>query len=119
MLPAGKHPPNPAELLGSKRFKDFFQSLGDHFDWIVLDSPPVMAVTDSSIVAHVATGVVFVIGSDMTSRRTAQRSLDQLRNANAKLIGAILNRVDLAHHGYYYSQYYKKSYAEYYVRVAS
>jgi succinoglycan biosynthesis transport protein ExoP len=118
-MPAGVIPPNPSELLNSKRFKEFVGTLGEHFDWVIIDSPPVMAVTDSSIVAHVATGVVFVIGSDMTSRRTAQRSLAQLRNANAKLIGAILNRVDLAHHGYYYSQYYKKAYAEYYVRVAS
>jgi Mrp family chromosome partitioning ATPase len=78
-----------------------------------------MAVTDSSIVAHIATGVLFVIGSDMTSRHTAQRSLDQLKNANAKVIGAVLNRVDLQHHGYYYSQYYKKEYADYYVSAAS
>ena len=118
-MPAGVLPPNPSELLGSKRFKEFIATLGQHFDWVIIDSPPVMAVTDSSIVAHVATGVVFVIGSDQTSRHTAQRSLEQLRNANAKMIGAILNRVDLAHHGYYYSQYYKKAYAEYYQKVAS
>jgi succinoglycan biosynthesis transport protein ExoP len=118
-MPSGVLPPNPSELLGSKRFKEFVGTLGQHFDWVIIDSPPVMAVTDSSVVAHVATGVVFVIGSDMTSRHTAQRSLEQLRNANAKVIGAILNRVDLAHHGYYYSQYYKKAYADYYVSVAS
>jgi succinoglycan biosynthesis transport protein ExoP len=118
-MPAGVLPPNPSELLGSKRFKEFVRTLGQHFDWVIIDSPPIMAVTDSSIVAHVATGVMFVIGSDMTSRHTARRSLEQLRNANAKIIGAILNRVDLAHHGYYYSQYYKKAYADYYVSVAS
>jgi succinoglycan biosynthesis transport protein ExoP len=113
-MPAGVLPPNPSELLGSKRFKEFVGTLGQHFDWVIIDSPPIMAVTDSSIVAHVATGVVFVIGSDMTSRHTAQRSLEQLQNANAKVIGAILNRVDLKHHAYYYSQYYKKAYADYY-----
>ena len=118
-MPAGVIPPNPSELLGSKRFKEFVGSLGQHFDWVIIDSPPIMAVTDSSVVAHVATGVVFVIGSEMTSRHTALRSLDQLRNANAKVVGAILNRVDLKHHGYYYSQYYKKAYADYYVRAAS
>jgi capsular exopolysaccharide synthesis family protein len=118
-MPSGVIPPNPSELLGSKRFKEFVAALGQHFEWVIIDSPPVMAVTDSSIVAHVATGVVFVIGSDMTSRQTAQRSLDQLEKANAKVVGAILNRVDLKHHGYYYSQYYKKAYADYYVSVAS
>jgi capsular exopolysaccharide synthesis family protein len=118
-LPAGVVPPNPSELLGSKRFKEFIGTLSQHFDWVIVDTPPVMAVTDSSIVANIATGVVFVVGSDMTSRQTAQRSLTQLRNANAKVVGAILNRVDLAHHGYYYSQYYKKAYADYYQTVAS
>lgn len=118
-MPAGVIPPNPSELLGSKRFKEFVATLGQHFDWVIVDTPPVMAVTDSSIVSHVATGVVFVIGSDMTSRHTAQRSLEQLQNANAKIVGAILNRVDLQHHGYYYSQYYKKAYADYYQKVAS
>jgi succinoglycan biosynthesis transport protein ExoP len=118
-MPAGVLPPNPSELLGSKRFKELVGTLGQHFDWVIIDSPPIMAVTDSSVAAHVATGVLFVIGSDMTSRHTAQRSLEQLRRANAKVIGAILNRVDLAHHGYYYSQYYKKAYADYYVSAAS
>src|SRR6202030_206604 len=57
VIPAGAHPPNPAELLGSKRFADLMVGLAEHFDWILLDTPPVMSVTDSSIVAHRATGV--------------------------------------------------------------
>jgi succinoglycan biosynthesis transport protein ExoP len=120
ILPAGMNPPNPAELLGSKRFKDFVTSLGQHFDWVVIDTPPVMAVTDSAIAAHAAQGVVFVLGAEMTSRRTAQRAIEQLHNAQAKFVGAILNRVDLKHQGYYYSQYYKRAYADYYLKsVAS
>jgi capsular exopolysaccharide synthesis family protein len=118
-MTAGLIPPNPSELLGSKRFKDFVGTLSQHFDWVIIDSPPVMAVTDSALVAHVANGVVFVIGSAMTSRHTARRSLDQLRKSNGKIIGAVLNRVDLKHHGYYYSQYYRKEYADYYVRAVS
>jgi capsular exopolysaccharide synthesis family protein len=118
-MPAGMIPPNPAELLGSARFKELMTTLGEHFDWVIIDTPPVMAVTDSAIVAHVANGVVFVIGSEMTSRQTAQRAIEQLGNARAKFLGAILNRVDLEHHGYYYSQYYRRDYADYYVKVAS
>ena len=114
VLPAGVHPPNPAELLGSRRFKDFMASLAEHFDWVVVDTPPVMAVTDSSVVAHLATGVLFVVGAEMTSRHAGQRALDQLENAKARLVGAVLNRVDLKHNAYYYSQYYRREYSDYY-----
>jgi polysaccharide biosynthesis transport protein len=114
VLPAGAHPPNPAELLGSKRFIDFMASLYEHFDWVILDTPPVMAVTDSSVVAHVASGVLFVVGAEMTSRYVAQRALDQLESAKARFVGAVLNRVDLKHHGYYYSHYYRREYRDYY-----
>jgi capsular exopolysaccharide synthesis family protein len=114
VMPAGLHPPNPAELLGSKRFKDFMASLSEHFDWVIVDTPPVMAVTDSSVVAHVATGVLFVVGAEMTSRHAAQRALEQLERARAKFVGAVLNRVDLQHNSYYYSQYYRREYSDYY-----
>lgn len=100
-MPAGRHPPNPAELLGSKRFKDFLASLSQHFDWVMIDTPPVMAVTDSSVVAHLATGVLFVVGAEMTSRHAAQRP------------GG-----DLQHNSYYYSQYYRREYSDYYQDAA-
>ncbi len=65
ILPAGRIPPNPAELLGSARFKNFLIALRDHFDWVILDSPPVMAVTDAAVVAHITNGVILVVGSEM------------------------------------------------------
>ena len=114
LMPAGTHPPNPAELLGSKRFKDFAAFLLQHFDWILLDTPPVMAVTDASIVANMSHGVLFVVGSEMTSRRVAQRAIEQLEHGQAKFIGAVLNRVDLEHNSYYYSRYYRPEYSGYY-----
>jgi len=114
VLTAGRIPPNPAELLGSARFREFVNSLKAHFDWIVLDTPPVMAVTDANLVAHHATGVVFVVGSEMTSRHAAKRAIDQLEQANARFVGAVLNRVDLTHNAYYYSQYYRREYSTYY-----
>lgn len=118
VLPAGRTPPNPAELLGSPRFRDFVASLKDHFDWVIIDSPPVMAVTDASLIAHYATGVLFVIGAEMTSRHAAQRALDQLERVNARFVGGVLNRVDLDGNPYYYSQYYRKEYAQYYIKSA-
>ena len=114
LLPAGKLPPNPAELLGSQRFKEFLLSLKEHFDTIVIDSPPVMAVADAAVIAHRTTGVVFVVGAEMTSRHAAKAALDQLENARARFVGAVLNRVNIEKHSYYYSQYYKKEYARYY-----
>ena len=117
-MTAGMLPPNPSELLGSKRFKDFISTLGQHFDWVIIDTPPVMAVTDSCIAAHRTHGTIFVVGAEMTSRFATRRAVEQLRQAKCDVIGAILNRVDLKHHGYYYSQYYRKQYGEYYSRTA-
>jgi capsular exopolysaccharide synthesis family protein len=119
VLPAGLHPPNPAELLGSKRFRAYLSALREHFDWIIIDTPPVMAVTDSSVVAHLTTGIVFVIGAEMTSRHAALRAIEQLEQARAKFVGAVLNRVDLQHNAYYYSQYYRREYTDYYAKDVS
>jgi succinoglycan biosynthesis transport protein ExoP len=114
VLPAGRVPPNPAELLGSSRFRQFLVSLRDHFDWIVIDTPPVMAVTDASVLAHAVSGVVFVVGAEMVSRQTAATALEQLALAHGKVLGGVLNRVDLDRNAYFYSQYYNKQYREYY-----
>ncbi|PYR27593.1 MAG: hypothetical protein DMF98_05440 [Acidobacteria bacterium] len=119
ILPAGHLPPNPAELLGSKRFEDFIETLKDHFAFVIIDSPPIMAVSDSAIVAHMADGVLFVIGSEMTSRGVARTAVEQLINANGHMIGAVLNRVDLTHNAYYYSQYYRREYGHYYIKGAN
>jgi capsular exopolysaccharide synthesis family protein len=117
LLAAGKTPPNPAELLGSRRFKDFTASLNDHFDWVVIDSPPVMAVTDASVIAHNASGVVFVVGSEMISQGAAKAALEQLDAVKAKYVGGILNRVDVHRNPYYYSRHYRREYTKYYTRV--
>ena len=115
-LPAGRIPPNPAELLGSQRFREFLRSVREHFDWVIIDTPPVLAVADASVLAHAVSGVVFVIGAEMVSRHTAATALEQLENAHAKLLGGVLNRVDLDRNAYYYSQYYRKEYADYYTQ---
>ena len=118
VLPAGHIPPNPAELLGSSRFTDFIATLGEHFAWVIIDSPPIMAVTDAAVVAHIASGVVFVVGAEMTNRAVAQTAIEQLASADARFVGTVLNRVDLDHNAYYYSQYYRREYGHYYVKSA-
>jgi capsular exopolysaccharide synthesis family protein len=117
LLPAGKQPPNPAELIGSRRFRDFVASLGIHFEWVIIDSPPVMAVTDASVLSHFVNGVVFVVGSEMTSKGTAKAALEQLDGAKAKYVGGILNRVDMRRNAYYYSRYYNRKHTAYYAKT--
>ena len=114
LMPAGTYPPNPAELLGSKKFRDLTVFLQQHFDWVIIDTPPVMAVTDAAIAANLAHGVLFVVGAEMTSRRVAQRAVEQLEMSQARFLGAVLNRVDLEHNAYYYSRYYRPEYGGYY-----
>jgi capsular exopolysaccharide synthesis family protein len=119
VLPAGHLPPNPAELLGSTRYLELIEELRQVFDWILIDAPPVMAVTDAAIISHTATGVVFVVGAEMTSRRNAVAAVEQLQQARAKFIGAVLNRVNLERHSYYYSPYYRKDYSKVYERSSA
>ncbi len=118
MMPAGHIPPNPAELLGSKRYSDFITSLAPHFDWVLLDTPPVMVVADGSIVANQASGVIFVVRADHTSRHAVRAAVEQLEAANAHLIGSVLNGVDLVRNPYYYSAYYRKEYSRYYAQAS-
>jgi len=117
VLSAGMIPPNPAELLGSKRFEEYVSTLGEHFDWVLVDSPPVLAVSDAAVVANGASGVVFVVGADQTSRQAAREAIHQLQSAHARVIGAVLNRVDLERNPYYYAHYYRKEYAKYYAKA--
>jgi succinoglycan biosynthesis transport protein ExoP len=112
-MPAGHIPPNPAELLGSKRCDALLKGLAERFDWVIIDAPPVMAVTDAAVLAHQAGGVLFVIGSEMTSRTAAATAISQLVTAQGRLIGAVINGADLQRHSYYYAPYHRKEYAAY------
>ena len=114
LLTAGRIPPNAAELLGSRRFKDLLASVRTQFDWVIIDSPPVMAVADPTILASMADSVVFVVAAETTSHRIARRAVEQLKRGRVVLAGGVLNRVQIARHGYYYAQYYRPEYADYY-----
>jgi capsular exopolysaccharide synthesis family protein len=118
LLPAGDIPGNPAELLTSQRFKDLVQAFGRFFDWVIIDSPPVMAVTDASILAHSAGGVLFVVGAEITNVPVALRAVEQLEGAKARFLGAVLNRVNLQRNAFFYSQYYRREYGDYYGAIA-
>jgi capsular exopolysaccharide synthesis family protein len=114
VMPAGHGANHPAELVSSPRFRKLLRVLQERFDWVILDTPPVMAVTDAAIVAHLVPAVVFVIGAELTSVRNAENAIEQLQIANARFVGAVLNRVNLKQQGFFYSEYYRREYGEYY-----
>jgi capsular exopolysaccharide synthesis family protein len=115
VITAGRTPPNPSELLASERMKSFIANLSQGpFEWIVLDTPPVLAVTDAVVLAGAVSAVVFVVGSEMTRRVHAERALGTLRAGKPRSIGVVLNRVDFDRNKYYYSRYYGYNYKSYY-----
>jgi polysaccharide biosynthesis transport protein len=116
ILSAGTLPPNPPELLGSSPFAEILKAMSCQFDWVVLDSPPVRAVADAAIIAHLATTVVFVVGSEMTDANSAKSALERLAATQGRVAGAVLNRVQLRRHSYYYARYYDRADERYYVR---
>ena len=115
VISAGRIPPNPSELLSSERMNALLANLrSGPFDWVIIDTPPMLAVTDAVIVARAVSGVVFVIGSEMTRRVHAERAIETLTAGGTKSIGAVLNRVDFDRNRYYYSRYYGYHYQNYY-----
>ena len=116
---AGQTPPNPSELLSSDRMKMLLTNLSNGpFDWIIIDTPPVLAVTDAVILAPSVTGVTFVVGAEMTRRRLAEHALDTIVTSHPRLTAIVLNKVDFARNKYYYSRYHGHQYKSYYSEAA-
>ncbi len=106
-LPSGPFPPNPSELLNSKAMGRILEEFEGRYDQIIIDSPPVLAVTDSAILAVHTDGAVLVLRSGETEQRAAERSVDQLRRLGVRVFGAVLNEVSAASPDEsYYLQYY-------------
>jgi capsular exopolysaccharide synthesis family protein len=113
LVPSGIPTKQAAELLSLQSFRTFLQDLRSDFDWIVIDSPPVMAVADAAVLAHDATGVLFVTSADDTSLEAADSALSELHAAGARMIGAVLNRAPFTREAFYYSRYYRPEYDSY------
>jgi Mrp family chromosome partitioning ATPase len=86
--------------------------VSDRFDWIVVDSPPVMVASDTTSMARVVTAVLFVVGAEMTSPRHARAALEQLESVRSKIVGAVLSR-GKAYRYSPYSAYTARSYSQY------
>ena len=114
VLPGGPTPPNPAELLSSPRMADVLQQLRERFDHIVVDSPPLLMVTDATILSTLVDGVVLVVESGVTVRGALLRAHALLENAGGRVLGVVMNKVDFRHDAYYYASYSR--YHSYYER---
>lgn len=115
VMTSGLRPQNPAELLASPGFQHLIEQAREQFDWVLIDSPPIMAVADSSVVASLADSVLFVAAADVTRTSAASVAIEQLMRASTPIIGGVLNRVTVpAHLSYLYSAYYNPDYEVYY-----
>jgi len=110
LMTSGQIPPNPSELLGSERMGKLLELLRGKFDRIILDCTPLIAVTDATVLASRTDGVILVIKAGATGRHILRRGIKQLEDVQARVIGAVLNRVDLKNSTYYNSQYYTSNY---------
>lgn len=109
MMCAGAVPPNPLELLSSERFAKLIEQLKSRYDRVIIDSPPIQAVSDATILATHADAQIYVIKSEATPIPLAQKGVGQLLQTNSPVTGVVLNQVDVKRaqkHGYHYGGYY-------------
>lgn len=111
LLPCGSIPPNPAELISSARMKDLIKLMAGRYDHILIDSPPLINVTDPVILSTLVDGVIMVIHGGKSPRAVVQRARQELLGVGAKIFGVVLNNIDMTREGYdayyyYYNRYY-------------
>lgn len=109
VLTGGPIPPNPAELVGSQRMKRLINEVSAQFDVVLIDTPPIIAVTDAAIIAQEVDGVILVLASGEVNKEYALRAKEQLDKVGAKILGAVLNKADMNTSEHYYYYYYHGS----------
>lgn len=114
LVTCGDLPPNPSELLASQKLKDFIVRMKEKFDIVLIDSPPIIAVTDASILSKMTDAILLVVKAGSTDLRVLRRSIDLLKQVNTNLIGAVLNGVNISsgYDSYYYYYHYYYYYAD-------
>lgn len=105
VLFAGDIPPNPSELLGSRRMKDLLEQMSGKYDYILVDTPPVNVVTDTCVVANMLHGVLYLVRKDKADRDSVTRGVNQLKLTGARLLGFVMNGADAAVDKRYVSEY--------------
>jgi capsular exopolysaccharide synthesis family protein len=112
VLNSGAPAPNPTELISSQKMHDALEQLKTRYDFIFIDSPPVMPVSDAVVLSNMVDGVVFVVRGQDTPKNWIKSALAELRNERSKLLGVVLNRVDMKSADY--DDYYQNYDGEYY-----
>jgi len=118
VIPTGGRAKNPTQILNNKSFEIMISDLRKRYDRVFIDTPPLAAVSDALVVLPLVDGSIFTIFFNKVRRKAAQAAARRLLDSNVTCYGAVLNGLNLAVSGYYYAQYYDKSYKDYYV-VAS
>jgi polysaccharide biosynthesis transport protein len=109
VLPSGTIPPNPAELIGSPQMQKLLSLLKMRFRHIIIDSPPIATFTDGVLISCMTDGVLLVVHGGKSSSTVVRRTRQQLRNVGAKVLGVVMNKIDLRHDDYYYYYNYYQS----------
>ncbi len=112
-------PPNPSEILSSKRMEELLQAARESFDYVIVDTPPLGMVVDAAVIAQYCDGAMILISSGEVSYRAAQDVEHKLRNTGCPVLGVILNKVDRKKNGKYYGRYYGKYYGNKYYEESS
>lgn len=113
MIFAGPYAPNPAELLGSRTFGAVLKAVRQVYDYVLVDTPPLDVVVDAAVVGQYCDGAVLVVESGAVSYRVCQKVKSQLEKSGCKLLGAVLNKVDVSNSRYYGKKYKKYEYGYY------
>lgn len=106
VLPCGVVPPNPSELLNTKKMDKLIQELTKHFDLVIFDVPPVISVTDAQILASKVDGTILVVPQGIVEKGSVAKAKELLEVVNARILGTIMNRVKAENTGGYYGGYY-------------
>lgn len=118
MIFTGPVAPNPSELLGNSKFANLIAKAREEYDYVILDCPPIGSVIDAAVIAKQCDGAVLVIESNNVSYKMIQKVKSQLEKSGCRILGAVLNKVEVGGKGYgygkYYGRYYGKHYGGYY-----
>lgn len=109
ILTGGTIPPNPAEVLSSKKMSEFIESIKDEYNYIFIDSPPVGVVSDASIISAYSDGVIFVVGANEVDSNLAKIAKERLDSVKANIVGVILNKFKTDTNSEYYNYYYNEN----------
>lgn len=111
MIFAGPASPNPSGLFSENIFKVFLQELGEYYDYILIDTAPVGTVIDAAVIGNCCDGAIFLIQPGRVRYREAQKALTQLERSGCRILGAVINKINISDDKYYSSYY--KHYGEY------